>query len=42
MLLKPIEMDWDEEWLELIIQAKQIGLTLEEVREYLGVHLTKE
>ncbi len=28
--------DLDEEWVELILQAKQIGLTIEELRIFLN------
>jgi DNA-binding transcriptional MerR regulator len=27
--------DMDAEWLELIMEAKKIGITIEEVREFL-------
>jgi DNA-binding transcriptional MerR regulator len=27
--------DMDAEWLELILEAKKIGISIEEVREYL-------
>ncbi|WP_309144693.1 anti-repressor SinI family protein [Bacillus sp. EB600] len=30
-----ISKDMDAEWLELILEAKKIGITIEEVREFL-------
>ncbi|MCH1624587.1 anti-repressor SinI family protein [Fredinandcohnia quinoae] len=30
-----LDEKFDSEWLELMIQAKQIGLSVEEVRKYL-------
>lgn len=32
------EVKWDEEWVALILEAKKIGLTLDEVRKFLNQH----
>ncbi|MGG1676319.1 anti-repressor SinI family protein [Neobacillus sp. NRS-1170] len=32
----------DEEWMGLILEAKELGLSLEEVREFLNQHQVKE
>jgi DNA-binding transcriptional MerR regulator len=32
---KTIDKEIDSEWLELMIEAKKIGMTIEEIREYL-------
>ncbi|PLR69099.1 anti-repressor SinI family protein [Bacillus sp. UMB0893] len=31
----------DYEWLQLITQAKELGITIEEVKEFLNNHLKK-
>lgn len=32
-------MNLDEEWLALIIEAKSVGLSIEEVKEFIKNHL---
>lgn len=32
---KTIDKEIDSEWLELIIEAKKMGMTIEEIREFL-------
>ncbi|MFY0759853.1 anti-repressor SinI family protein [Metabacillus dongyingensis] len=32
----------DREWIELILEAQRIGITIEEVKEFLELRLTEE
>lgn len=36
------QSDLDREWVELIIQAKEIGLNVEEIREFLQLSVNQK
>ncbi|RFU64019.1 DNA-binding anti-repressor SinI [Peribacillus glennii] len=38
----PELLQLDEEWVELIVQAKEIGLNVEEIREFLQANTNKK
>ncbi|WP_233522613.1 anti-repressor SinI family protein [Peribacillus glennii] len=41
-LKMPELLQLDEEWVELIVQAKEIGLNVEEIREFLQANTNKK
>ena len=37
-----MQLELDQEWVNLILKAKQLGLTIEEIREFLQRELDNE
>ncbi|WP_084288231.1 anti-repressor SinI family protein [Paucisalibacillus globulus] len=36
-----IQSELDEEWIELILEAKRVGINLDEIREFLETNTTR-
>ena len=36
-----IQSELDEEWIELILEAKRVGINLDEIREFLKTNTTR-